>query len=62
MDQENSTIHLLPTSVGTIIKKTKFGIWALFDGHKIFIHFSDTFTDPDTWDKDDEEEDLPISP
>jgi len=42
-----SILHLLPTGEGEIIKKTKYGIWILIDSNKIFIHFSDTFIDPD---------------
>lgn len=53
--EQNSTLHLLPTGEGEIVKKTKFGIYVKFKGQKpIFIYFSETFTDPDTWEKRDD--------
>lgn len=40
------TLNLLPTGEFEIVKWTKHGVWIAAEGTKIFIHFSDTFTDP----------------
>jgi DNA-directed RNA polymerase subunit E'/Rpb7 len=45
------TLNLLPIGEGTIYKKNKYGVWVDIGGNRIFIHFSDTFTDPDTWEE-----------
>lgn len=38
-------LEVLPTGTGEIIRKTKYGIWVMIDGKKIFINYSDTFYD-----------------
>jgi hypothetical protein len=42
-------LHVLPDGEYDVIKKTKYGIWVRVGTSKVFINYSDTFTDPDTW-------------
>ncbi len=44
------TLNLLPTGEFSIVKYKKHGVWIEAAGTKIFIHFSETFTDPRKWD------------
>jgi len=49
------TLNLLPIGEFKIAKWTKYGVWIESAGTKIFIHFSDTFTDPRKWSGEDEQ-------
>jgi DNA-directed RNA polymerase subunit E'/Rpb7 len=42
-----NTLHVLPAGEYKIIKKTKYGIWVQIGTSKVFINYSETFTDPD---------------
>ena len=46
------TLNLLPIGEFSIAKYTKYGIWIEAAGTKIFIYFSDTFTDPRKWEEE----------
>ena len=45
----DNMLEVLPTGEGKIVKKTKYGVWVQFGTVKIFINYSETFTNPDTW-------------
>ena len=44
--KKEKMLYLLPAGEFEIVKWTKYGVWIAAAGTKIFIHFSDTFTDP----------------